>query len=311
MLRNVSGLFVENTTSFSDKLSLMVNGRLDYNIDILQSEYGQLQFSIFNYTLDKSQSTFIKSLNASLQYYFAKDFSVNATAGYSERMPTISELYGFYLYNAYDGYDYIGNPYIKPERSNFFNLAFLLAKPKLKVNLNQSFSFVNDFIMGVTDTVIPAMNFYANGIRIYTNIPNAMLYSADFQVLYKPLNTFSVFLHSKYTFGELNSGTPMPLIPPLKNIVAVQYEKNRFSILAESESALAQNRINVDYGESKTPAFNVFNIKSGYSIPLSKTMIDIGFSVSNIFNTVYYEHLDWGRINRPGRSFDLLLKLSY
>ncbi|HSO87975.1 MAG TPA: TonB-dependent receptor [Draconibacterium sp.] len=311
MLRNVSGIFVENTTSFSDKFSLMVNVRIDYNIDILQSEYGQLQFSIFNYTLDKTSCTFIKSLNASLQYYFTKDFSVNATAGYSERMPTISELYGFYLYNAYDGYDYIGNPYIKPERSNFFNLAFLLAKPKLKVNLNQSFSFVNDFIMGVTDTVIPAMNFYANGIRIYTNIPNAMLYSADFQVLYKPLNSFSVFLHSKYTFGELNSGTPMPLIPPLKNIVAVQYEKNRFSILAESESALAQNRINVDYGESKTPAFNVFNIKSGYSIPLSKTIIDIGFSISNIFNTVYYEHLDWDRINRPGRSFDLLLKLSF
>ncbi len=311
MLRNVSGIFMENTTSFSNKFSLMVNGRIDYNIDILQSEYGQLQFSIFNYKLDKTQSTYIKSLNASLQYYLTKDFSLNASTGYSERMPTISELFGFYLYNAYDGYDYIGNPYIKPEKSNFFNLAFLLAKPKLKVNLNQSFSFVNDFIMGVTDIVIPAMNFYANGIRIYTNVPAAMLYSADFQVLYKPLNTISVLLHSKYTFGELNSGTPMPLIPPLKNIVALQYEKNRFSILAESDSALAQNRINMDYGESKTPAFNIINIKSGYSIPVSKTMIDVGFSISNLFNRAYYEHLDWGRINRPGRSFDLLLKLSY
>lgn len=311
MLRNVTGFFAQNTTFVSEKLSVMINGRIDYNIDILQSKYGQQQFSVFNYSLAKSQGRFIKSLNTSIQYRFTKSASAVATAGYSERMPTIGERVGFYLYNAYDGYDYIGNPYIKPEKSNFFSLALLLSKPNLKVNFNQSFSIVDEYIMGIINTDIPAMNFYAKGIRIYSNVPSAKLYSADFQVLYYPVKSLSVFLHSKFTFGEISPGIPLPLIPPLKNIGAIQYQKNRISFLAECESAAPQNRINADYGEHKTPAFTVFNLKSGYSLPLYNTTIDISLGVSNLFNKTYYEHLDWGRINRPGRSLELLLKLTY
>ena len=310
-LRNVSGLFVQNTMFISQNISIIVNGRIDYNIDILQSKYGQEQFSVFNYSLEKSQSKLLKSLNLSFQYRFIHDISMTATAGYSERMPTIGERMGFYLYSAFDGYDYIGNPYINTEKSNFFSVAFLMSKPKLKVNITQSVSFINDYIMGITDTLIPAMNFYAKGIRVYSNIPNALLYSADLQVLYDPFKTISVFLSSKFTYGEINSESPLPLIPPLKTVVAVKYRKDQFSLQAEGESSVAQNRINKNYGESKTPEFTVFNIKSGYSFPLSNIVVDISFGITNLLDKVYYEHLDWGRINRPGRSFEILLKLNY
>lgn len=132
MLRNVSGIFLQNTTFVSQKIQVMVNARLDYNVDILQSEYGQEQFSIFNYSLPKKQSELVKSLNLGLQYHFLKSLTVVTTVGYAERMPTIGERLGFYLYNAYDGYDYIGNPYINPEKSNYFRLAFQFSKPKIK-----------------------------------------------------------------------------------------------------------------------------------------------------------------------------------
>ncbi|HEY3390062.1 MAG TPA: hypothetical protein VGK38_10860, partial [Prolixibacteraceae bacterium] len=80
---------------------------------------------------------------------------------------------------------------------------------------------------------------------------------------------------------------------------------------AENESSLSQSRINKDYGETESPAFTVFNIKSGYSLPLFKTVLDLSFGITNLLNKVYYEHLDWGRINRPGRSFEMLLKFTY
>jgi iron complex outermembrane receptor protein len=311
MLRNVSGIFIQNTTFISQNMSLMINGRVDYSIDVLQSKYGQEQFSVFNYTLAKSRSQLLTSGNISIQYRFTEGISTTATAGYAQRMPTIGERMGFYLYSAYDGYDYIGNPYIKTEKSNFFSVAFLLSKPKLKVNITQSISLLNDYIMGVTDSVIPAMNFYAKGIRVYSNVPNAMLYSADLQLLYDPFKTISIFLSSKFTYGKLNSNDPLPLIPPLKTVVAVKYQKDQFSFQAEAESSIAQNRINKNYGESKTPAFTVLNVKSGYSIFLSKVVIDISLGITNLFNKAYYEHLDWGRINRPGRSLEMLLKLTF
>ncbi len=311
MIRNVSGLYLQNTTFVSQKLTLTVDGRVDYNIDILQSEYAQQQFSVFNYNLPKKQGKLLKSLNLSAQYLLVNDLSVVASTGYSERMPTIGERLGFYLFNAYDGYDYIGNPYLKVEKSNFFRVAFRLSKTAIKVNLSQSVSLVHDYIMGITDHQIPAMNFYAKGIRVTSNIPKARLYSTDLQILFNPNTNLSLFILSKFTYGEVSSANPLPLIPPIKNIAAVQYQKNRLLLQAEYESSMAQGRINSDYGEQKTPAYTIFNLKSGYSLSFSRTRAEIGVSISNLLNRIYYEHLDWGRINRPGRNISVSLTLLF
>ncbi len=311
MLRNMTGIFLQNTTSISSVFRLMINGRLDYFVDILQSKYGQEQFSVFNYNLPKQQDQLVKSLNLSFQYDFIKNMMIVATGGYSERMPVIGERLGYYLYNAYDGYDYIGNPYIHPENSKFFRLSFQYSQPKIKANLSQSLSFIGNYIMGITDTTIPPMNLYASGIRVYQNVKSAQLYSADLQVLYKPINSLTFFLNSKLTLGELGTGAPMPLIPPLNTVFAAQFQKNKFMLQAEVENSQKQNRINIEYGEYATPAFSIFNMKSGYSFNIFHDAFDIGLGITNIFNKAYYAHLDWGRIYRPGRSFELFLKYSF
>ena len=311
MLRNVSGIFIQNTTFLTPQLLVSANGRVDYNTDVLQSEYGQQQFSVFNYSLPKKQSQLIKGLNFNLQYQLMKSLSMVATLGYSERMPTIGERLGFYLYNAYDGYDYIGNPYIKPENSNYLRLAIQLSQPKIKANFSQSFSFLGNYIMGVTNHQIPAMNFYADGIRIYQNIAKAKLFSTDFQLLYHPVEALSFFLNSKFSFGQINSGDPMPLIPPLNNIVAAQYQTGKLMLQLECEQSLAQHRINSDYQEQETPAYTVLNLKAGYTFTLKHDAVDASIGITNIFDKAYYTHLDWGHIYRPGRSLELLLKYSF
>lgn len=310
MLRNVSGFFLQNTTFVSNKFQFTVNGRLDYNTDILQSELGRKQFSVFGYSLDKTQNRLIKGINLSLQVRFGKYLSASATLGYSERLPTITERLGFYLYNAYDGYDYIGNPYLKTEKSDFARLAVQLAKPRLKINLSQSVSLVSDYIIGITDESVQPMNFYTNGTRIYSNIPSARLFSTDLDLLYSPVKTLSVFMISKFTFGKLDSVEPIPLIPPLKNIISVKYQKEKFSVQFENESSLAQNRINLNYGETASPAYSIFHIKGSYAIHFRHSVADIGWGVSNLLNKTYYDHLDWGHINRPGRNMELFLKFS-
>jgi iron complex outermembrane receptor protein len=311
MLRNVTGLFVQNTTFVSHNLVLWVDTRIDFNTDMLQSEYGQQQFSIFNYDLDVKQNNFVKSINASSRFNFTKSLSTLATVGYAERIPTIGERLGFYLYNAYDGYDYIGNPYLQNENSNFFRLEFSLSKPLLKINLSQSVSLISNYIMGETDTLIPSLNFYTNGTRVYKNIPNATLFSTDLQILYNPIEDLSVFTSSKLTLGEIREGETMPLISPLNTILALKYQKNNFMMQAECENALAQNRINLNYGEQKTPGFTIFNIKGGYIFKLNKSTVDASLGITNILNKAYYAHLDWGRIYRPGRSVEVYVKYSY
>jgi len=311
MLRNVAGLFIQNTTFFSPEFQVTVNGRMDYDLDVLQSEYGQQQFSIFGYELEKKQDMLVKSLNLSAQYKFANEIKVGATLGYAERLPTITERLGFYLYNAYDGYDYIGNPTIKPEKSDFVRIDLQLNRSKIKVNLSQTFSYIQDYIMGITDPEIPPMNFYTNGTRVYSNIPSARIFGTDLQMLYQPTKSISLFMLSKFTLGELSSGNPIPLIPPFKNIFSAKYQREKFSVQVENETSLAQNRINKSYGEYQTPAYTLFNLKGNYTFSFPKTALDISCGVTNLFNRVYYDHLDWGRINRPGRNVDLFLKYSF
>ncbi len=311
LVRNVSGLYLSNTTTFSKKLSLTLNGRLDFNLDKLRSSVAAEQFSVFNYSLASKFGQLTKGINLVAQYRIFKPLFLSVQTGWSERMPTVSERFGFYLYNAYDGYDYVGNPYLKTEKSASARFTVTYFNNGLKINLCQSLSYLSDYIMGITDTVIPPMNFYTNGLRVYNNIPKAEMHSTDLQVMYSLNGGFSFFLLTKYTWGQISSTTPLPLIPPLKNTFSVSYEKKRWSFQADNETALRQNRINTGYGETRSPSYTLFNIKAGYHLMLKGSMVDLSAGVTNLLDANYYEHLDWGHISRPGRSFNFFIKYTY
>ena len=311
MVRNVTGLFIQNSTFLSRDVVLNASARIDYNIDALQSELAKEQFSVFNYKVSNKYHKATKGINFSLQSRLSSSLLLNAETGYSERMPTISERFGYYLYNAYDGYDYIGNPDLKTEKSLYGRIGLSLTKKWFKMNLSQSVSYVTDYIMGQTNTTIPPMNFYTKGTRVYSNVPGAKLFSTDLQISVNPIDELSVFMLTKYTRGQLNSGDPLPLMAPLSNVFAVSYQKNRWSFNAENQMALKQERINLKYGESKTPSYSVFNLKASYHLMFSSNMFDLSIAVTNLLNATYYEHLDWGKIYRPGRSFDFFIRYTY
>ena len=77
--------------------------------------------------------------------------------------------------------------------------------------------------------------------------------------------------------------------------------------------ALKQNRISNNYGESKTPAFTIADIKASYDFSDKIRLIG---GVRNLFDEAYYEHLNRSvkgsnkAIYAPGRSFYLNLAIS-
>jgi len=311
IMRNVSGLFIQNTTALTDKIFMTLNGRLDYALDKLQSDVANQQFSVFNYNLPRKFDNLTKSINFSLQYFIAQPLQITFQTGWSERIPTITEKFGYYLYNAYDGYDYIGNPYLKTEKSFMGRLGVTYTSRKLKVNISQSCNLLSDYIMGITNTVIPPMNFYTNGLRVFQNVPGAKLLSTDIQANYNPVEGLYFFNLTKFTWGQLNSGEPLPLVPPLKNMLSVYYEKNKWSFQVDNESAGMQNRINLQYGETISPSYSIINLKSSYQMLFSDSNLNASIGITNLLNAAYYEHLDWGHILRPGRSINFFIKYTY
>ncbi len=78
-----------------------------------------------------------------------------------------------------------------------------------------------------------------------------------------------------------------------------------------------QNKISTSFGETVTPGFTTFDLSAGVK-PFKG--FSVGAAVLNIFDTDYYEHLNFsyrnsdllsGRIYEPGRNFTLYITYSF
>jgi iron complex outermembrane receptor protein len=133
-------------------------------------------------------------------------FITELHAGYGERIPTLSETYGFYLFNRNDGYDYIGNVNLKAEKSWSGDLTFTYFTSSLQVSATGFYKYLPDYIFASAQADIRPMTPGANGVKVYHNIQ-----SATFMVISTSCN-----LH--ITFGWLCNSTAdlttsLPLLP--------------------------------------------------------------------------------------------------
>ncbi len=301
--RQVSGIFLKNDFAMTQTVVLGIDFRMDYSSSRILSEQGVHEFNSLGYNVDKTFHKFVPSANLTLAATRNSGWQINAGVGRGERLPTLSEQFGFYLFNAHDGYDYIGNPTIKTEKSiNFFG-QMSYTQPAVKISGGARYNHINDYILGLIVPGYEALNLYSAGVKEYENIDFAKMFSADFQFLWKPAPAVEFFDVLKYNRGETNKNNPLPLMPPLKNLFTVLFEKSNWQFQFENIYSAPQNRINRAYGETKTPGFTLFHIRTGYKIPVDKSEIVVNAGVENILDKAYSEHLDWGKYNRPGRNF--------
>jgi len=309
--RNVAGIYLKNSFQISSKLKLVGDFRLDYSSSSILSEQGANQFNILGYNADNAYAEIVKSVNINATYKWFSQFKINGGLGYGERLPSLSEQFGFYLFNAKDGYDYIGNPDIGIEKSLNIWTKFSYSAPKFKYVLDLSTNNLKNYIFGLYKPEYNSLNLYATGVKQYVNMDKAKLFAFNCQLLYKPIQSIELFGILKYNYGSLQNNDPLPLIQPLKTIVSATYKKANYFFQFEIESSAKQARINANFGEGLTDGFTLLNFRSGYDIKWSKSMLGLNFGIDNIMNKIYSEHLDWGNYYRPGRNFYFGLSYRY
>jgi len=130
------------------------------------------------------------------------------------------------------------------------------------------------------------------GVKRYTNIKHALKYGGEFEIGIRPWNELLVSGVMSLTIGEDSStGDPLPEIPPLESRVTIRYDDKSGKVWSELTGRFAakQERISNEFGENMTPDFSVFDLSAGVNI---SSRITLRFGVRNIFDTVYYEHLN-------------------
>jgi len=308
--KNQYGLSAAWLIQADSSWKIQLSSRTDLINYTLASAAAKDQMSVLGYSR-MSRNDVLKNFSAQATKSVSKKIKTTASITYAERMPTASELYGFYLFNANDGYDYIGNVFLEKETSVQGELSVAYTTSNSSIKIGGYYSRLSNYITGNINSSYSAMTIGAKGVKTFVNIPNATMLGVEASAVVKANQHIDLISTLRYTYARDNEKQPLPLIAPLKNISSLRYHNKGFGMQLESEAAAAQKRISTKAGEDATPGYALIHVRTGYNFNINKNAIELQAGIDNILDKNYHEHLDWGNIARPGRNIYLQVKASF
>lgn len=300
------GQFVEYQSTINSKSNLNLSMRYDLFNTKATNEMGRAALHIFYPESDLQRLDHLVSANAHVSYEMSESWRSRLSMASGERMPTVSEAYGYYLYNPVDGYLYLGNPDLPIEKSQQVEWQNSFTSSHGRLVLNLYYYKFKNYIFG---QVLGEDAFsYANGWKKYVNGGTAQISGLEWSVLRRLSSHFFFQGGLNYEKSRLNDYDDyLPLIPPVEVHGSLTYEGSHFWLQLDTRAAAAQTNNSIVSGENSTPAFLVINLKGEVDV-LSGLKLNLG--VNNLTNQLYHEHLDWGDVYRPGRSGFISMTLS-
>lgn len=296
-VRAVGGVFVQDTYTLPQGWKLKGNARLEWAHSEVTSDFGRAQFETLNTPITGPDGRKAMALQAEAGRS-RQAWQWQAALGYTERLPTVSELYGFYLYNRFDGYDYVGHPDLANERALQASLqgGYRIGKWQLDARLYQY--WIRDYILGVVNPELMRMTIGAHGVKVYQNAEAAQLRGASLEWSGQLTPWLRWQGNMQYVYGRLQDGDPLPMMLPLRSLQALRLQHKAWYAQGEVEAAAAQKRSSARFGEAATASFWVMHLRTGYRYK----GLQLEAGVENLFDKAYRSHLDWGGILRPGRN---------
>ena len=305
-----SGIYLEDNFEINCHSNLKFTTNLGFHNNNVASDFGLQSLQIFYPEMEASKSRFLKSF--STNYFYNKNgISYGFGMGYGERAPSVSEGYGFYLYNSFDGFDYIGNPNLKNEKSLEGNANIGFKNSKWQTKLSASYFHIYDYIIGIPDASVAPMTIGANGIKVYTALDYATILSSDFTVSYQ-LSDFWIWKGQfVYNLGKDNENNGLPFMSPFNYMTSLGFRPGKFSSELQLKGNATQTQYNAFYGEDKTPDYAIVNANFGYKFTFEKSKMILNTGVENMFDANYTTYTDWKNLPRMGRNIFVNLMFQF
>lgn len=316
------GLFAEGNYLLSSNLSLTIGLRSD-----LVNAYAKTPVvafkTLYGEGFDNVNENTVAG-NISLKYY-RNAISAQLALGRGTRSASMLERYVYHFAISADGYEYVGNPFLKPEINNQFELSLAYNKEIFKIGANVFYSILNDYISAV----------YKEGDANFKKVfDNPYPYAKQFInvdakqkgiegfINFKFFKNFEFSFNLSYTHSENTTyNEPLPQIPPMMTKLGLKYENKKMWLDMRATIASKQDRLAISFGEKiETPGYNTIDFRLGFK-PFKN--FSIGAAVLNVFDTAYYSHLNYTysnnadsdlngkRIYEPGRNISLYVNYKY
>ena len=304
-----TGVFLEDKYRLGPKNFIQISTKLAMQRDGVQSNFGLNTLQIYYPDMNRYKNRFLWNIAGKHQFY-SKNIQCKIGVGYGLRAPSPSESYGFYLYNSFDNYDYIGNPQLNNESSWEGNFSFAITKDKFNFNIDASYFYLYNYIIGKPDKGLSSMTINASGVKVYENVNHASILNVDANIKQSFLNYFTWTNKASYSFGKDDRNGALPMIAPLSYTSSLTFNKNRINADIKLQGAAKQYKYRAEYGEDQTPAYLISGASIGYEFPLKKYIPSLRIGVENIFDRKYSTYSDWNNIPRKGRNFYINLLIN-
>ncbi len=303
-----NGVFGLFNYKISDRLRFQTGLRFDSKTVQAESVVidGVNNFADF----DENYTTLNYSLGAK---YDVENFSLrfNIASGY--RAPNTSELLSNGEHGGVGRIE-VGDQNLTSESATQFDFALNYSKNGFKFIVNPFYNSINNYIF-----ITPTGERGEDDLPIFAYLQeNATLFGGEINVNYQPesLRALSLQTAVALTYGNDGDSDPLPFIPPVNFNSRINYDfnmgKNRILKKAylQLQNFLRQDRIAAE--ELPNEAYTLLNAGLG----LSYKNVTLNFTLKNIFDTVYTDHLSrlktiFDDLAIPNQGRDIVFNLRY
>lgn len=270
-------------------------------------------------------------------YALDDDWTIVAGAGYSQRPPTLTELYanGSFIGVLQTGLTAVtGDPNLQPEQRAQLDLGLQADLDRFRGSANVFYAWVHDYVTFDARSIPTSLL----GQKIYRvafmNTDLATLGGYELYGEYDVTSYVTGFATLNYVEGRDHSRNapsryravgyrsdvnrpeePLPGISPLQARLGVRFHEAvsdpPWGVELSARMVNQQSRIAASLGEQETAGFTVVNLRS-YWRPREKLLLIAG--VENLLDRYYREHLDYRSglgVFQPGINFYFSTELSY
>jgi iron complex outermembrane receptor protein len=274
----------------------------------VESQFGLNSLKIFYPEMKAQKNRILKSFSSNYNRS-ENGFEYGFGIAYGERAPSVTEAYGFYLFNSFENYDNIGNPNLKNEKSIEGNAFVGLKKEKMNIKIASSYFHISNYIVGKPDASLVPMTIGATGVKIYTALDYATIFNVSLTSEFKFSKQFKWNSQLVYSRGKDFDNVNLPFISPLNYSTSLAFAKDKFSSEVVLQGNAKQTNFSAVYGEDKTPDYAIINTNFGYKFNFNKSKLITKFGIENILDTYYSTYSDWNNFPRMGRNFFVNLSI--
>jgi len=249
------------------------------------------------------------SASAGLVWTFAPDLSLTASVSRSERLPTATELYADGPHAATRAFE-IGDPDLATEESLGVDLALKAGGERASGSLNL---FVNSFDgyvyeepTGDLEDGLAVVRFVQRDAEFVGGELDAVVRVADFGAGHLDLTA-----RADVVRAELDDGTPLPRIPPLRYGLGLSFHRGPWRAALEGRRLAEQDRTAPN--ERPTDGHTLLNGSASYRIVHGDLVSEIVLRGTNLTDEEARNHVSFLKdlVPLPGRDLSLILRLSF